>query len=224
MSTSQNGWPIVGKAACDQGPFHGVTFPNGILAGDVATIARWQLDRYALTVEPLVKGWCWGWFVKTIEGSTTKSNHGSATAWDINAEAHPMGVPTAECMSAKKIAACRAIVRAAGGVLRWGGDYSGRPDAMHWEIIGTKAQAHAFATKIRGAAEVATVEVEGTWPLIGQGADDALTDGYDMVARIQRQVQVEADGVWGPKTTAAVGASQMTEAIYRRLFGLTRTR
>lgn len=222
--TSQNGWPIVGKAACDQGPFHGVTFPNGILAGDVAAIARWQLDRYALTVEPLVKGWCWGWFVKVIEGTATASNHGSATAWDINAEAHPMGTAASHTMSAAKIAACRAIVKAAGGVLRWGGDYTGRPDPMHWEIIGTRAEAAAFARKIKGANAVENLEVTGTWPLIGQGADDALVGGYDMVHRIQRAVGVDPDGVWGPKTTAAVGASKMTEDIYRRLFGLTRTR
>lgn len=149
MSTSQNGWPIVAKSACDQGPFHGVTFPNGILAGDVAVIARWQLGRYAATVEPLVQGTCWGWFVKVIEGTTTKSNHGSATAWDVNADQHPMGVDASHNFSAAQIKACRAIVAESDGVLRWGGDYSSRPDPMHWEINDDKAAAHALATKIK---------------------------------------------------------------------------
>lgn len=146
---SQNGWPVVTRAACDQGPFAGVTFPNGILAGDVATIARWQLERYEATVEQLVPGLCWGFFDKKIEGSTTISNHASGTAWDINAERHPMGVATANTFHPRTIAACRAIVKASDGVLRWGGDYTGRPDAMHWEIVGTPAQAATLAHKLR---------------------------------------------------------------------------
>jgi hypothetical protein len=145
---SQNGWPVVGKSACDQGPFHGVRFPNGILAGDVAIIARWQLRRYVTEVEPIHAGSCWGWYVKTIEGSSTISNHASATAWDVNAPQHPMGRPASASMTGGMIAECRAIVRDSGGVLRWGGDFRGRPDPMHWEIIGTRAEAHTLAMKI----------------------------------------------------------------------------
>src|SRR5262245_47561449 len=112
MAKSQNGWPVVDKSACDQGPFLGVRFPNGILAGDVATIARWQLARYALTVEPLNPGTCWGWFVKKIIGSDDYSNHSSATAWDINADEHALGSSPSASFSARQIAACRAIVAA----------------------------------------------------------------------------------------------------------------
>lgn len=146
---SQNGWPVVGSGACDEGPFGGVTFPNGILRGDVATIARWQIARYQATVEPLIKGSCWGWLVKEIKGSDEISNHASATAWDINARKYPLGAEPYDVMSPAKIAACRAIIRAAGGVLRWGGDYTGRKDVMHWEVVGTPAEATAFARKIR---------------------------------------------------------------------------
>jgi hypothetical protein len=152
MAVSQNGWPIVGKSACDQGPFAGVVFPNGILKGDVATIARWQLAEYERRVEPLVPGTCWGWFVKLIEGSATRSNHGSGTAWDNNATQHPMGVPASHNMSPAQISACHAIEAESQGTLRWGGDFS-RPDPMHWEIIGSRAMAAAFATKIRNEQE-----------------------------------------------------------------------
>jgi hypothetical protein len=165
MATSQNGWPIVGKSACDQGPFQGASFPNGILKGDVATIARWQLKRYAQLVEPVVPGTCWGWFVKVIEGSAVKSNHGSATAWDINATQHPMGTAASHNMSAHEIAMCHQIETESGNVLRWGGDFS-RPDPMHWEIIGSRAQVAAFATRIRnGQAAGAVAPVEEDDPL-----------------------------------------------------------
>lgn len=152
MSVSQNGWPVVDKDACDQGPFHGVSFPNGILAGDVATIARWQLSHYAAMVEPLIAGSCWGWFVKQIEGTTQVSNHSSATAWDINASLHPMGVATSRTMQGWQIEACHAIEAASQGTLRWGGDF-GRPDPMHWEIIGTRSQVAAFARYLRTKEE-----------------------------------------------------------------------
>jgi D-alanyl-D-alanine carboxypeptidase-like protein len=149
MASSQNGWPVVAKSACDQGPFEGVTFPNGILAGDVATIARWQLRRYEALVEPLKQGSCWGWFVKKIIGSDDYSNHSSATAWDINADEHFLGDPPSKSFTAHQIAGCRQIVDEADGVLRWGGDYSGRKDGMHWEIIGSRATVAAFAARIR---------------------------------------------------------------------------
>lgn len=149
MSNSQNGWPVVGKSACDQGPFAGVTFPNGILAGDVATVARWQMMRYEQLVEPLKQGTCWGWFVKKILGSSTTSNHASATAWDINADKYPLGSMPYDVMSPAKIAACKQIVAEAGGVLRWGGMYSGRKDVMHWEIDMSKGAVALFAAEIR---------------------------------------------------------------------------
>ena len=158
MATSQNGWPIVERDRCDQGPFHGVRFPNGILAGPVATVARWQLDRYVATVEPLIAGACWGWFVKPIEGSQVASNHGSATAWDINATRHVMGRPASASMTARQITACRAIVAQSGGVLRWGGDYRTRPDPMHWETIGDRPAVAAFARQLEATVTAPTPE------------------------------------------------------------------
>jgi hypothetical protein len=220
---SQNGWPVVAKSACDQGPFAGVRFPNGILAGDVAVIARWQLERYEATVEPLVAGECWGWYDKVIEGSSTISNHAAACAWDINARKYPMGQPRARLMPAAKITACHAIIATAGGVLRWGGDYTGRPDVMHWEVVGTPAEAHAFANTLRKAAQpVETVTFSVSYPLLGEGDDDNLRPGYDVIRRVQRELKITDDGVWGPKTSAALGAKRLTETILRNLFAGTR--
>lgn len=177
MARSQNGWTVVGRDDCDQGPFEGVRFPNGIRAGDVATIARWQLARYRRTVEPIVSGTCWGWYVKDIAGSDTISNHASGTAWDINATQHPMGPPTSSTMSPREIDACHAIERASEGTLRWGGDFS-RPDPMHWEIDCTPAQAAVFARKIRGEDDLVTTQAEfntlmSTWWLGRMSANAA---------------------------------------------------
>lgn len=176
MSNSQNGWPVVTKADCDQGPFAGVAFPNGILAGDVAAIARWQLARYVATVEPLKAGSCWGWFNRAIRGSTTISNHASATAWDINADEHPLGTSPGASFSAHQIAACRAIVAASHGMLRWGGDYSGRKDPMHWEIVGTRAEVAAFARIIKEET-VDAADIKQIWQTDGMvGTASNATD------------------------------------------------
>jgi hypothetical protein len=161
VANSQNGWPVAAAAQQDRGPLiRNVTVPNGVLAGDVATVFRWLAGQYDAQVERLKDGSCWGWFVKPIEGGTSFSNHASGTAVDFNADEHPMGQQPSFSFSHAQIIACRGIVKAAGGVLRWGGDYTGRKDGMHWEIIGTRSQVAALAAKIRKPPED-VVDIDG---------------------------------------------------------------
>lgn len=225
MTTSQNGWPIVGKSACDQGPFHGVTFPNGILAGDVAYVARWMLEQYAATVEPIVQGTCWGWFVKVIEGTATASNHGSATAWDVNADQHVMGTPASASFTTAQIRACHDIVDYADGVIRWGGDYTGRPDPMHWEINKNAAAVKALANKIR-SAEVADVDYDRIHQMIDQSVagifkqtlGDAAYPGRTAGAVLLDLAKLRGVLVGDPKDTAnavASGAYEDTSPLAR---------
>jgi hypothetical protein len=122
--------------------------PVRVLDGDVATIARWHVREYHRRVEPIEPAGCWGWNVRKIGDGPDWSNHAAACAWDLNAPDNPDGVPTSKVMTTRQIAECHALERESGGVLRWGGDWSD-PDAMHWEIVGTRAQAAAFAKKIR---------------------------------------------------------------------------
>lgn len=219
MTKSQNGWPVVDKAKCDQGPFLGTKFPNGILHGPVAAVAVWQLRRYAATVEPFGPPGCWGYDLKKISGSSDYSNHASGTAWDINAPQHPMGVPTAHTFSSTKMTACHAIISAAGGVLRWGGDYKGRVDSMHWEIDASAGAVARFAAKIAGsdadlalgdvgenvaALQRALNRVALTGPVIDVDAIfGAHTDAK--VRAIQHHFKITADGIAGPVTRGKLG-------------------
>lgn len=153
MSTSQNGWPVDQTGARqDRGLYGGVSLPNGVLAGDVAIVARYVCEQYDRTVEPLRQGWCWGWYVKPIEGSTAVSNHASGTAWDLNAPKHPLGVRNT--FTPAQRTAIRAILAYCGNVVRWGGDYTGRADEMHFEIIGSPAAVARIARKIEGKLPV----------------------------------------------------------------------
>jgi hypothetical protein len=147
MATSQNGWPVATAGQQDTSTVAGVTFPNGVLRGDVATVLHYVARRFHAEVEPLHAGWCWGWFVKNVAGSTSISNHASGTAIDFNAPAHPLGA--AGTFSSTKQAAIHRIIADCDGVVRWGGDYSGRKDEMHFEINKGAAAVKALATRIR---------------------------------------------------------------------------
>lgn len=153
MTNSQNGWPVATAAQQDTAALYGaIRVPNGVLKGDVAWVFRWLAQQYDAHVEPLVAGTCWGWYVKPIEGSSTISNHASGTAVDFNADQHPMGTAASHNFTAAQIAACHKIVKASNGVLRWGGDYSGRPDPMHWEINASAAAVRSWVTTMKKEA------------------------------------------------------------------------
>jgi hypothetical protein len=237
MPNSQNGWPVASRGQQDERPLiRDVKIPNGVLAGDVAYIARWHAAEYDRRVERLKPGNCWGWFVKVIEGSRTISNHASGTAWDLNAPDNPMGQGTTKkSMTSAQIAECHELENESDNVLRWGGDYVSRNDPMHWEIVGSRAAVRKFAAKLRGAKPTPPREVE--WktmqvkmPVLKQGDDDARLDGYNRITRIQRIVGADDDGVWGPATTKAIAAwcglpvakcTTLSEDVYRKVFGLS---
>jgi hypothetical protein len=135
MPTSQNGWAAsASKRDIGVQPFSviGVEFPGGVRAGDVATLFSYLVRRFHYEVEPLHPGWCWGWAYRDVRGGTNLSNHASGTAVDINAPAHPLGTKT---FSQSQRATIREIVSTCMGAVRWGGEYSGRVDEMHFEIV-----------------------------------------------------------------------------------------
>ncbi len=147
VAQSQNGWPVVGTAAITDRALFGVEFPNGWLKGDVDVIFTHLIGRLHREVEPMIDPGCWGYYVKPIEGSKTQSNHSSGTAFDYNAPKHPMG--TRNTYSSAKRARIRSILAFYEGAVRWGGDYTGRPDDMHFEINKGRAEVARIARKIQ---------------------------------------------------------------------------
>lgn len=151
MARSQNNWPVdFTGAKQDRAPLiRDITVPNGVLAGDVAVVFRWLAREYDRRVERLIKGWCWGWFVKEIRNTGIFSNHSSGTAIDFNAPNNP-NTPgaTERSLTQDQIDECHAIERESGHVLRWGGDF-GLDDPMHWETVKGPAEVKKFADEIR---------------------------------------------------------------------------
>lgn len=135
MDTSQNGWP-----ASPDRPSIGVTgftvagvaFPGGVKSGDVATVFGYLAGQFHVRVEALVDGWCWGHNYRPVTGGGAVSNHGSGTAIDINAPRHPYG--SANTFTAAQRQTIHTILAEVSSVVRWGGDYAGTKDEMHFEI------------------------------------------------------------------------------------------
>lgn len=132
MATSQNGW----TALDGYGDKRLVSIPKivgKVRGGDVAKIFADLIERFDATVEDVDLGADdWGFAPRPIRGGTTLSNHASGTAIDLNAQRHGLG--KVGTFTAAQVRAIRAILARYDGAIRWGGDYPGRKDEMHFEI------------------------------------------------------------------------------------------
>lgn len=109
---------------------------------DIAPIVGVLLDETAAGGYELISGWCWGYANRSIAGTRTASNHSWGLAVDLNAPKNPYGPKLVTDMPAWMVD----LWRSRG--FRWGGDYTGRKDAMHFEFMGTPEAARNVATLI----------------------------------------------------------------------------
>jgi hypothetical protein len=76
---------------------------------------------------------CWGFnYRANANNPNNLSNHSSATAIDLNATLHPNGARGT--FTSKQVTAIRAILSACQNAVQWGGDFTGTPDEMHFDI------------------------------------------------------------------------------------------
>lgn len=148
MTKSQNGY-----SACDSSVIAKYTVPGtsvklNLRKGDVSVVLLDFAAWFNTHVEKLVQAQCGGYNCRVIAGSSTTSNHGSGTAEDLNWTKHPQGKRHAGFSDAQR-SAIHAQLKTYGGVIRWGDDYSGTPDAMHYEINAGPAAVKVQADKIR---------------------------------------------------------------------------
>lgn len=212
MATSQNGFPVY-MSASGLTDFKWVT--GKTKPGDVTTVLDYVCSRFNAEVEKINKAWSWGYNYRAIRGQSTGfSNHASATAVDLNAPVHPLA--KSGTFSAKQVAAIHKIIADCGGVVRWGGDYNGRKDEMHFEINASAAKVAALAAKIKGG-KVAKVPAPwkpsgSTVSLSGVQEQFQIAQGLKpgkKVARnngvglIQAKLGLTVDGYCGAKTVAA---------------------
>lgn len=88
---------------------------------------------------------------RKITGGTGYSLHAYGIAADINWDKNPYGPKLVTDMPGAMIADIKAIrTNNSNAVFRWGGDYEGNKDAMHYEVICTPQD---LATGIRGVVD-----------------------------------------------------------------------
>lgn len=86
----------------------------------------------------------WGFANRDIRGFRgIKSYHAWALAVDWDATEHPLGARRTTFPIAVTRAACRKLG------FRWGFDYEGRPDPMHFEFIKSRVRAAYYRHKLR---------------------------------------------------------------------------
>ena len=218
MATSQNGY-----RANDRSLIASYKVPGGKISmrkGDVATVLSYVANRFHSEVEPLKWPGNWGYAERKIRGGSSLSNHASGTAIDLNAPAHYLGARGT--FSAKQVRAIRRILKDCGGVVRWGGDYRGRKDEMHFEINAGTAAVARVAKAIRagkkpgpsggavsggGSSSPTYKTVSGSTPLV------KLYHKGEPVKRVQAAVGVKADSYYGPSTVKAVKKWQKANGL-----------
>ena len=136
MARSQNGWTAF-TSGTDPNLVAIPEVAGRVRSGDVALIFMHFISRFHAEVEAVSEAAGqpqddWGFAARPIRGGVATSNHASGTAIDLNATKHPLG--KVNTFTASQRAALRRLLNDFGGVIRWGGDYSGRKDEMHFEI------------------------------------------------------------------------------------------
>lgn len=180
MATSQNGWSVRPDAS-DLTPLPWV---SGRVHPATLPIFNYLCEQFAKRVEPIRKDHSWGYAYRPVRGKSSGfSNHASGTAIDLNAPAHPLGAR--DTFSKPQRDAIKQILRELGGVVRWGGDYSGRKDEMHFEIVGTRGEVGVVATRI-GSGSAPTTPLTPTQPETQE--DDMTPEERDTLNRVDQRL------------------------------------
>lgn len=150
MPSSQNGWPGLAPSSrllttwTVPGDGTRLRLRNGS-AGFLLIHLATRFDRKVEDLtEPLLDDW--GYAYRPVRGYVTLSNHASGTAVDLNATDHPLG--KVGTFTAAEEATIRKILRKYDGCIRWGGDYRGRKDEMHFELDKPLADCERVARRL----------------------------------------------------------------------------
>ncbi len=111
----------------------------------IAPLVDWLMAETQRRGYHLNAGQCWGYSNRAVRGSTTPSNHSWGLAVDLNAPANPF-TTNGELITDMPVW-LPALWQAWG--FTWGGAYKGgRRDPMHFEFLGTPADAKKLAAKL----------------------------------------------------------------------------
>ncbi|MGP5022346.1 M15 family metallopeptidase [Glutamicibacter arilaitensis] len=147
MALTRLGWDVLTSGSSNR--LTNLKWITGkVRAGDAHTILNELGRRFNAEVETIRKDWSWGYAYRPVRGASVASEHSAGTAVDFNAPAHGLGL--SGTFSGAQVKAIRRILADLDGTVRWGGDYAGRKDEMHFELQGGVSKLARVAAKING--------------------------------------------------------------------------
>lgn len=193
MTNAQSrGWGP-GYPNCQTGRIQTLVRRDGLripLRQEIIPLVAWLMDETERRGYDIVNGWTWGYACRAIRGYPgVPSNHSWGLAIDINAPRNPMlyGSPgwTALHNSGRTDMPqwLPELWKAHG--FTWGGEYSSRQDAMHFEFLMTPSDAARITANLHGTPDKPTpLSLKRTIHLNDQGLDvayiqDLLNKVYD---------------------------------------------
>lgn len=212
MNAENRGWGP-GWPDCQYHRWVPIPEITGSVHEDAAAIFQALIaDLAAARGEDFRRDWSWGAACRPVRGTDdTPSNHSWALACDLDAPVNGMGwfddlwSNTTMPRNAGQIAGKYGC--------RWGGDYWGRKDPMHFEFMGTPAQAR------RITARLGDISTRPAWRCADPDGVLELWEkdcrGHTAVTAVQRGLHAHwgfpdlaVDGFYGPNTSDAVEAFQ----------------
>lgn len=195
---------------------------------ELAELTSILLDLTELSGYDVKPGQTWGFACRKIAGSNKPSNHSWATAIDVNSLENPQRRPRTTNLPKRVVD----IWKAHG--YRWGGDYvTSTPDPMHFEFMGTVAQARVILARLKAylakagrpapPAPAKPIPKPGRptwrrWPgvaRLGMGSrqrPSATVRAWQQLLH-DRGYDLEVDGIFGQITNHLVIAWQRTHAL-----------
>ena len=200
MALTRLGWDVLTSGSSNR--LTNLKWITGkVRAGDAHTILNELGRRFNAEVETIRKDWSWGYAYRPVRGASVASEHSAGTAVDFNAPAHGLGL--SGTFSGAQVKAIRRILADLDGTVRWGGDYAGRKDEMHFELQGGVNKLAKVAAKINGG----TIKPVASKPSKPKPAkSNRPTDYKDLVV----------DGVFGSTSAKAVQILMSQIGLYER--------
>ena len=150
MALTRLGWDVLTSGSSSR--LTNLKWITGkVRSGDAHTILNELGRRFNSEVETIRKDWSWGYAYRNVRGASIHSEHSAGTAVDFNAPEHGLG--RVGTFSSAQVKAIRRILADLDGSVRWGGDYAGRKDEMHFELQGGTAKLAKVAAKIKGGVK-----------------------------------------------------------------------
>jgi len=183
-----------------------------------------ETERRGYDIRP---DWTWGYACRPVRGTESRpkpvpSNHSWGLAVDINAPKNPMGSRLITDMPKWMPELWKAHM------FQWGGDYRNRPDAMHYEFMGSPADARRIVNDITRKVAPVSVDRRGGLPIKATKPPTRSTEVYNVQQMLNKWIKkhkidaplLKVDGVYGGHTQLYIIGFKNWVRELQKAFGL----